>query len=268
MSTIKKSPRWLLILMAAVILAILVWVLSVYTDFLYYGIGIAIIIIIGLTVAVYRTRRTSSGASDSQHEKSGESKVEEETINVVEADTDSATTPEENSEISSDNTTYKPNASEVAARYRQMAEELSRNTDPTNKPPISELIQPVDTDSVARARKDGAEEDGHLINEYNEITPSLPLFEDESILTEEDKIELLNAVWYRCENPFCKVTNFLSVHHIVEEKEGGTNKLDNLIVLCPYCHDLAHKNEIPVKEMHNWISNRVGRFKTKLEWRY
>ena len=99
-------------------------------------------------------------------------------------------------------------------------------------------------------------------------SPAIPLVEDETILTEEDKNLLVNAVWYRCENPYCKYTSFLGVHHIVDEKEGGTNRLDNLIVLCPYCHDLAHRNEIPEEEMHEWISNRENRFKFKINWKY
>ena len=98
--------------------------------------------------------------------------------------------------------------------------------------------------------------------------PPVPLIEDESSLTLAEKNTLVNAVWYRCENPYCKYTSFLSVHHIVEEKDGGNNKLDNLIVLCPFCHDLAHRSEIPVKEMKEWISDRANRWKFKPEWKY
>ncbi len=87
-----------------------------------------------------------------------------------------------------------------------------------------------------------AEEAAETGRRYRRTTePPIALVEDESTLTEDEKNELVNAVWYRCENPYCKYTNFLSVHHIVDEKDGGTNKLDNLIVLCPYCHDLAHR---------------------------
>jgi hypothetical protein len=98
--------------------------------------------------------------------------------------------------------------------------------------------------------------------------PPMPLIDDETSLTIEEKNQVVNAVWYRCENPYCKYTRFLGVHHIIEEKAGGTNKLDNLIVLCPYCHDLAHRNEIPENEMRDWISNREDRFKLKPEWPY
>ncbi len=103
--------------------------------------------------------------------------------------------------------------------------------------------------------------------ESGEESP-IPLIEDPSSLTLDEKNSLVNAVWYRCENPYCKFTSFLSVHHIVEEKAGGGNKLDNLIVLCPYCHDLAHRGEIPEKEMHIWIEDRAARWKFKPQWKY
>jgi 5-methylcytosine-specific restriction endonuclease McrA len=98
--------------------------------------------------------------------------------------------------------------------------------------------------------------------------PPVPLIDDQSSLTLNEINTLVNAVWYRCENPYCKYTSFLGVHHIVEEKDGGSNKLDNLIVLCPYCHDLAHRGEIPEKEMRDWISNRAERWKFKPDWKY
>jgi hypothetical protein len=99
-------------------------------------------------------------------------------------------------------------------------------------------------------------------------SPPIPLIDDESALTDEEKNILVNAVWYRCENPYCKYTSFLSVHHILEEKDGGDNKLDNLIVLCPFCHDLAHRGEIPEKEMREWNNDRAERWKFKPEWKY
>jgi predicted HNH restriction endonuclease len=54
----------------------------------------------------------------------------------------------------------------------------------------------------------------------------------------------------------------------VPEKEGGSNRLDNLIVLCPYCHDLTHRNEIPLEELQSWIKNRESRFRFNPQWKY
>jgi hypothetical protein len=151
----------------------------------------------------------------------------------------------------------KPEGAEVAARYIKMSQ-------------ISTQSQPKIADSLISQ----VEAETPLAPENN-ISPQpedgespLPLIEDQSSLTEDENNELVNAVWCRCENPYCKYTRFLSVHHLVEEKDGGTNRLDNLVVLCPYCHDLAHRNEIPEIEMREWISNREERFKFKPDWQH
>ncbi len=171
----------------------------------------------------------------------------------------------------------KPDAVDVAARYRQMASTIKDDNDsdfilPSVKAAASKDNQsPRDEDSpeepgAETEMEDGAVDGASPAGDSGE--PPVPMIEDESSLTPEDVNQLVNAVWYRCENPYCKYTSFLSVHHIVDEKEGGDNTLDNLIVLCPYCHGLAHSNEIPVEEMREWISDRETRFKFKPEWPY
>ncbi len=184
----------------------------------------------------------------------------------------------------------KPSAFDVADKYYRMAaitqaEEEERNTwkpepmivEPKNEePPARDLNSVVtNTEKTVHPEMPPTVVPGKEAKTDEEISaapvneePRLTLINDETSLTEEEKSELENAVWYRCENPFCKYTHFLDVHHIIDEKNGGTNRLDNLIVLCPYCHDLAHKNEIPEKEMRLWISNREKRFKFKVNWRY
>ncbi|MDO8687940.1 MAG: HNH endonuclease signature motif containing protein, partial [Dehalococcoidales bacterium] len=47
-----------------------------------------------------------------------------------------------------------------------------------------------------------------------------------STLSDDAKVQFLNAVWYRCENPYCNHTEFLDVHHIIDD---GSNNLNNLI---------------------------------------
>jgi hypothetical protein len=34
--------------------------------------------------------------------------------------------------------------------------------------------------------------------------------------------------------------NILQVHHIIEKSKGGSNELDNLLLLCPNCHAREH----------------------------
>ena len=179
----------------------------------------------------------------------------------------------------------KPDGTEVAARYIRMSKTSEGNAGvssplparaPVSHPPSpapaanSSNSEPEAADSaVLNVKVEVSEPPGTTISPEPEDGGSpMPLIEENSSLTEDENNELVNAVWCRCENPYCKYTRFLSVHHLVEEKDGGTNKLDNLVVLCPYCHDLAHRNEIPDKEMRDWISNREERFKFKPNWHY
>jgi len=39
----------------------------------------------------------------------------------------------------------------------------------------------------------------------------------------------------------CSITTNLTAHHIRPQSKGGDNDLDNLIVLCRYCHTQIHK---------------------------
>lgn len=54
------------------------------------------------------------------------------------------------------------------------------------------------------------------------------------------KAELMKLRGACCEN--CKHSNhaILHVHHIKERSHGGTDELDNLLLLCPNCHGEVH----------------------------
>lgn len=104
-------------------------------------------------------------------------------------------------------------------------------------------------------------------NPLPELT-KMPEAIDPSTLPEEAKGILMNAVWYRCENPKCNYTQFLEVYHIVPKEKGGTNALDNLVVLCPECRFAAYSSDLPEDELHSWVKGRVERFKFTLDWPY
>ncbi len=112
-----------------------------------------------------------------------------------------------------------------------------------------------------------------VISETTKTAPEVkmaapPAVSELSSLPENAKNKLMNAVWYRCENPGCNYTQFLDVHHILSEVEGGTNRPDNLIVLCSKCHTAAVNGEISVEELQSWIQTRTERFRTDLDWPY
>jgi len=80
--------------------------------------------------------------------------------------------------------------------------------------------------------------------------------------TEEGKSMLKRAVGWKCENPTCRNANYplLEVHHIIPKtEEGSSNKLSNLVVLCPNCHGLAGKS-IPSREEQKRWATRPNRF--------
>lgn len=52
--------------------------------------------------------------------------------------------------------------------------------------------------------------------------------------------------------PFCYICGFdkaIEDHHITPRSQGGTNKLENRINLCPNCHTLAHKGNFTREEL-------------------
>ena len=58
------------------------------------------------------------------------------------------------------------------------------------------------------------------------------------------------------------------IHHILPKKNGGTNSLDNLIVVCPNCHRKAHENkflkeELILKSIKNILPNWLEFYKIK-----
>lgn len=64
-------------------------------------------------------------------------------------------------------------------------------------------------------------------------------------LSQRKKERLISKVGTRCCYPRCKETITLDVHHIVPISEGGTNKENNLVVLCANHHRMARDGTIP-----------------------
>jgi 5-methylcytosine-specific restriction endonuclease McrA len=49
------------------------------------------------------------------------------------------------------------------------------------------------------------------------------------------------------------VDNMLHCHHKRQIKDGGSNKLENLITLCPQCHKEEHSRIGKIKRMHRQL---------------
>ncbi len=69
-----------------------------------------------------------------------------------------------------------------------------------------------------------------------------------SPLSHDETERIIHRVGTICCYPNCKENIALDVHHIVPREDGGTNRDDNLIVLCPVHHRLADRGAIPKKK--------------------
>jgi hypothetical protein len=260
-----------------VILGFMVWRFAT-GNYFYPGLGIAILLSIGIIFFTYRTNATSSNVAsrdNKQARRKRNGKIEDKLASSKNPEqtritdiTDSSASLRGKPMTSLKDIKAKPNATEVASRYYMMAKMANETDNETKSKPLFDSFPSHDQQKPANTLVDDAAEAVKPILDSENTQPPLPLIEDQSSLTAESQNELVNAVWCHCENPYCKYSHFLSVHPIIDEKDEGTNKLENLIVLCPYCHDLAHRHEIPEKEMRSWISNREDRLKFKPEWRY
>ena len=64
--------------------------------------------------------------------------------------------------------------------------------------------------------------------------------------------EVLTEAGYRCAVPTCRTILAMDIHHIIPVADNGTNDVDNLIALCPTCHALHHRGEIPQEAIRVW----------------
>jgi len=271
MSFINKIPRGLRILIVMAVLGVLIWRLAVNTDYYWYSIGAGVLLTLGAIVLVYKPfkfqssqNKTAKAAKKSEDKEGPKDQLEVE-LDKIDVETDYTDTPAILRNGKSQGFAPNPAEPKTSNESLQFKNSVKPVQGAKGKAVLNKKIID-DIEAVSESDSDSAREpiDGTTAPS----APPVPLVDDETTLTDDEKNQLVNAVWYRCENPYCKYTSFLGVHHIVDEKEGGTNKLDNLIVLCPYCHDLAHRNEIPEKELRDWISNRENRFKAKPNWKY
>jgi hypothetical protein len=270
MSGFKKTSRWLLVILVVAILSILLWRLAPQDRFsLSLGVAIVLALVWGALVFLWPARDKALPPPTlkpvAQHDE-------------LAVDPGLGAEDYRNAEERVALRESKPRlpAVEVVARYLEMAAQAKAAEQSPFAPPAAQTSSPVSEPGQpgGSSAPQNADQQAQALpvevtsRETGEDAPPVALIVDESALADEDKIQLENAVWYRCENPYCKYTHFLEVHHIIDEKDGGNNKLDNLIVFCPSCHELAHKGEIPEKEMRDWIAQRGEDFGAQLAWHY
>ena len=53
----------------------------------------------------------------------------------------------------------------------------------------------------------------------------------------------------------CGYDRVVQIHHIIQRSKGGSEKLSNLITLCPNCHRLVHDGIIKIKSLTEIIDS-------------
>lgn len=83
-------------------------------------------------------------------------------------------------------------------------------------------------------------------------TAMLPKEADRKKIPVAVQHQLLMEAGYKCGNPACRNVLTLELHHIQYVSNGGGNEPTNLLVLCPYCHEMHHAGHIPVEAIRHW----------------
>jgi hypothetical protein len=90
-------------------------------------------------------------------------------------------------------------------------------------------------------------------------------------LTPNEKALFINRIGNKCENPTCRRTGDLDIHHIRRRQEGGTNSVWNLLALCRNCHGEANKGIPPRPRQFQWARNHKDERRRLLDsdkWKY
>ncbi len=76
------------------------------------------------------------------------------------------------------------------------------------------------------------------------------------------RLAVLTEAGYRCAAPTCRTILAIDLHHLVWVAEGGPDDASNLLALCPTCHALYHRGEIPREALLIWkrtLADRIAR---------
>jgi hypothetical protein len=68
----------------------------------------------------------------------------------------------------------------------------------------------------------------------------------------EIRLQVLHEAGYKCSVPTCRTILTLDIHHLVYVSDKGSNDPANLLALCPNCHALHHRGEIPSTSLRAW----------------
>lgn len=71
-------------------------------------------------------------------------------------------------------------------------------------------------------------------------------------MPKESSLQVLTESGYRCASPGCPHELTVELHHIVEVRNDGGHQPENLLPLCPYCHDKYHRKLVDQRAIVEW----------------
>jgi len=87
----------------------------------------------------------------------------------------------------------------------------------------------------------------------------------------DERAVFIHAIGDRCENPTCRKTGLLEIHHIRPKEQGGSNSVWNLIVLCPDDHRSAQRGIPDRQRLQQWLQDhrnqRLNLLRSR-QWKY
>lgn len=93
----------------------------------------------------------------------------------------------------------------------------------------------------------------------NKSEPKEPKTEIVAPLSHHRTQKLITEIGTKCCYPNCKENITLEVHHIIPRTEGGTNKENNLVVLCNNHHKKADVGSIPRQRLKHHSIAKIKR---------
>lgn len=117
---------------------------------------------------------------------------------------------------------------------------------------VSKALRATDTDLTIQqiAQRKIADKHASFVREYEATT----LFD----LSKRTISKILKRMKLPCSKCGWFVDDVVcDIHHIIEQKNGGTDEHSNLTYVCPNCHRLIHSNKIKSNELIN-IKDYIG----------
>ncbi len=106
---------------------------------------------------------------------------------------------------------------------------------------------------------------GHQVKNTIQKAISDEVASDREPLSSGQRDAILKRAKYRCENESCSYQGKPHIHHI--DMNNQNNNLNNLIALCPSCHQKAHDGKFTQSQLFNWARRDFKKLQARRTWK-